>query len=104
MFPYYLSLGMSYEEYWMMSPGLVKAYREAEIFRREQRNYDAWLQGLYFHRAVASSMSHLSSKKADWISYLDYPIALTKREKEAEKERNRQRTIRWFMSEGKDGN
>jgi hypothetical protein len=104
MFPYYLSLGMSYEEYWLMSPGLKKAYRQAEMYRREQKNYDAWLQGLYIHRAVSSSMSHLSSKKSDWIDYLDYPIAITKREKEAEKERNRQRTIRWFMSEGKDGN
>jgi hypothetical protein len=104
MFPYYLSLGMSYEQYWYGEPWLVKAYREAEIYRREQTNYDAWLQGLYFHRAVVASMSHMSSKKTDWVEYLDYPIAMTKREKEAEKERNRQRTIRWFMSEGKDGN
>lgn len=104
MFPYYLSLGMSYDEYWMKEPSLVRAYREAEIFRQEQYNYNAWLQGLYVHRAVASSMSHLSSKKTDWITYLEYPLAITKREKEAEAERNRQRTIRWFMSEGKDGN
>jgi len=106
MFPYYLSLGMSYEEYWMMSPGLKKAYREAEIFRREAYNYDAWLQGLYIHRAVTASLSQaFADKKSKMVTYLEYPIAMTPREKEAEKERNRQRTIRWFMNEGKiDGN
>ncbi len=104
MFPYYLSLGMSYEEYWLREPTLVKAYREAEVWRKETDNYNSWLQGLYIYRAVSASMSHLSSKKSEWIDYLEYPIAITKREKEAEKERNRQRTIRWFMSEGKDGN
>lgn len=105
MFPYYLSLGMSYEQYWFGEPWLVKAYREAEIYRREQTNYDAWLQGLYIHRAVTASLSQaFSDKKSKMVTYLDYPIPMSKREKEAEAERNRQRTIRWFMSEGKDGN
>lgn len=105
MFPYYLSLGMTYEQYWYGEPWLVRAYREAEIYRREQSNYDAWLQGLYFYRAVSASLSQaFSSKKSEQVKYMDYPIPMTKREKEAEKERNKQRTIRWFMSEGKDGN
>lgn len=83
-------------------------FREAEQFRREQSNYDAWLQGLYVYRAVNCGFDAfgkgLSGKRTKPLQYLDYPIAITKREKEAEKERNRQRTIRWFMSEGKDGN
>lgn len=105
MFPYYLSLGMTYEQYWYGEPWLVKAYREAEIYRRESENYTLWLQGLYFHRAVSASLSQaFSDKKSQQMTYLDYPIAITKREKEAERERNKQRTIKWFMSEGKDGN
>ena len=105
MFPYYLSLGMSYEQFWYGEPWLVKAYREAELYRMEANNYNFWLQGLYIQRATLSAISQrFSNKKSDIVTYLDYPIAFTKREKEAEKERNRQRTIRWFMSEGKDGN
>lgn len=105
MFPYYLSLGMSYEQYWYGEPNLVKAYRQAEIYRRENENYNAWLQGLYIHRAVTASISQtFGDKKSNMVKYLEYPIPMTEREKEAEKERKRQQTIRWFMSEGRDGN
>ena len=102
MFPYYLSLGMSYEQYWYGEPWLVKAYREAEIYRRESENYGAWLQGLYVHRAVSASLSQaFSSKNSQQVKYVDYPLAITPREKEAEHQRNVQRTIKWFMNEGK---
>ena len=99
---------MSYDEFWLKEPGLVKAYREAEEYRKERINYELWLQGLYIQRAFNSGLDAfamgMSGKHGRPMQYLEYPIPMTKREKEAEKERNRQRTIRWFMSEGKDGN
>ena len=97
---------MPSDEFWHGRPSLVKAYRRAEEYRRENENYNAWLQGLYIHRAVSASISQaFSDKKSQMVKYLEYPIPITEREKEAEKERNRQRTIRWFMNEGKiDGN
>ena len=99
---------MSYDEFWLKEPGLVKAYRDAEEYRKERINYELWLQGLYIQRAFNSGLDAfamgMSGKHGRPMQYLDYPIAITKREKEAEKERNRQRTIRWFMTEGKDGN
>ena len=48
---------MTYEQFWYGEPILAKQYREAEIYRRENRNYEAWLQGLYIHRAVTASIS-----------------------------------------------
>ena len=96
---------MTYEQFWYGEPILAKQYREAEIYRRENRNYEAWLQGLYIHRAVTASISQcFSDKKTNQVKYLDYPIAFSDREKKAEKQRNIERTKRWFMSEGKDGN
>ena len=103
MFPYYLSLGMSYEQYWYSEPWLVRAYRDAELYRREQSNYNAWLQGLYIHRAVSASLSQaFSDKKSQQLTYLDYPFAITKREKEAEKERIRKEVPLWCGCKGRE--
>lgn len=99
MFPYYLSLGCSYNEFWNESGFVAAAYLEAEIYRREQINHDMWLQGLYFSSAVNSALANAfwnkKGRKPD--GYLQYPIAFTEREKEAEKERRRQETIKFFM-------
>lgn len=100
---------MSYDEFWYKEPKLVKAYRDAEEYRKERVNYELWLQGLYIQRAFNSGLDALaiglSGKNGRKpMQYLEYPIAITKREKEAETERNKQRTIRWFMSGGKNGN
>ena len=100
---------MSADEFWHGDPNLCKSYRLADEYRKEQRNYELWLQGLYNYRALSASLDAfgrgLSGKKGGKsLEYLEYPIPITKREKEAELERKKQRTIKWFMSEGKDGN
>lgn len=98
---------MTWEQFWHGERGIHKIFRDAETFRREQSNYDAWLQGLYVYRAVNCGFDAfgmgLSGKHGKPLQYLEYPIAITKREKEAEKQRNIDRTIRWFMNEGKNG-
>ena len=99
MFPYYLSLGCSYKEFWEESGYIAAAYLEAEIYRHEQTNYDSWLQGLYFSSAVNSALAmafwNRKGKKPD--GYLQYPIAFTEREIAAEKERKRQEALKFFM-------
>ena len=99
MFPYLLSLGCSYNEFWNEPAWIAKAYLEAEIHRREQFNYNAWLQGLYFSSAVNSAlaMAFWNKKGAKPNTYTRYPFAFTEREKEAERERDRQEMMRWFM-------
>lgn len=54
--PYYLAIGMSYELYWDGRPELVIPYREADKIRQQRSNNDAWLQGIYFRMAVASTL------------------------------------------------
>ena len=64
-FPYYLSIGMTEEQYWDGDPELVKYYRKAEEIRNEKRNQELWLQGMYIYEALcdASPIFHAFAKK-----------------------------------------
>lgn len=48
-FPYYLSIGMTEDQYWNGDCVLPKYYREAERLRQERVNQEAWLQGMYVY-------------------------------------------------------
>ena len=80
-FPYYLSIGMSYELYWYGEPNLVKAYREADEMRVNRMNYEAWLQGLYVYQAVGALYPVFNpfSKQKKAEEYLKEPIVITER-------------------------
>lgn len=99
MFPYYLSLGCSYNEFWNESAWIAPAYLDAEEYRRESRNFEMWQQGLYFHNAVsqALAMAFWNKKGSKPEGYTKYPFAFTEREKAAEHERKRQEALEWFM-------
>ena len=55
-FPFYLAIGMSYAEYWEGDPVLTQYYRKAYRIKQEERNNDAWLQGLYIYDAVSTAL------------------------------------------------
>lgn len=52
MFPYYLVMGMTSEQFWEQDCSLVKAYRKAFQVKQERENYLAWLNGLYVFEAL----------------------------------------------------
>ena len=84
-FPYYLSIGMTEEQYWDRDCCLVKSYRKAEELRRERVNQELWLQGMYFYDALAriSPILHASAKKGTKAQpYVEeaYPINKKKME------------------------
>lgn len=54
LFPHYLAMGMTREEYWDMDCTLVIPYREAWKIKQEHENHMAWLQGLYIYDALSS--------------------------------------------------
>ena len=93
LFPYYLSIGMTYEQYWEGDSTLVKYYRKAEELRNEKRNQELWLQGMYIYEALCdvSPILHAFAKKGTKPTpYSDRPYALTaeqNRRKEEEKQR-----------------
>ena len=80
-FPFYLSIGMSYELYWYGEPNLVKAYREADEMRIDRMNYEKWLQGLYIYHSIGALQPVLNpfSKKHKADEYIKEPIAITER-------------------------
>ena len=54
-FPYYLSIGMTYDEFWRDDVCLAKAYREADKLRLDRVNTELWLQGMYFYEAICDA-------------------------------------------------
>lgn len=55
--PFYLSIGVDEERFWISSPKDLEPYKKAFEKRQEYDNYLAWVQGLYIQNAVASIMS-----------------------------------------------
>ena len=88
MFPYYLSIGMTPEQYWDGDCTLVKYYRKAEELRNEKRNQELWLQGMYIYEAICdvSPVLHAFAKKGTKPNpYSAKPYAIS--EKQIRKER-----------------
>lgn len=52
--PYYISFGMSYEQFWDGDVEIAKAMRKAHEIKLEQENYIAWLHGRYIYDAVGA--------------------------------------------------
>jgi len=79
-FPYYLSIGMTYDQYWECNPYLVEDYRKAHKLQIEQRNQELWLQGLYIYDAFGVVLANaFSSKGSKKQSYIEKPIELFKK-------------------------
>lgn len=89
LFPYYLSLGMTEEQYWDRDCQLVVAYRKAEEIRVNRRNQEMWLQGAYFYDALTrvSPLLHAFAKKGTKpVPYLSEAYALTEKQVEFKEE------------------
>ena len=96
LFPYYLSIGMTPEQYWEGDCTLPKYYRQAEELRNERRNQELWLQGMYVYEAIcdASPILHAFAKKGTKpapYSAKPYPIS-RKQIKKDEEEKQRKLT------------
>ncbi len=85
LFPYYLSIGMTFEQYWNGDPILAKCFRRAENLRLEKLNQQLWLQGMYFYEALCdvSPIMHAFAKKGTKpIPYTDSPYPLNNKQRE----------------------
>ena len=89
LFPYYLSIGMTEEQYWDRDNHLVVAYRKAEELRTNKKNQEMWLQGAYYYEALAriSPILHAFAKKGTKPApYLPEPFAITEKQEEYRQE------------------
>lgn len=55
-FPFYLSIGMSYAEYWEGDSKLAQYYRKAYRIKQDRFNNNAWLQGMYVYDAISTAL------------------------------------------------
>lgn len=61
--PDYLAMGMTLSEFWDGDPENLVYIREADRLRKQQRNFDAWLQGRYVYDALLCA----SPMFRDWL-------------------------------------
>ena len=98
VFPHYLVMGMSAEEFWDGEPWLARSYREAYRIRMENQariaDRDAWWTGEYIRRALMSIPITVNGFAPKGYSLHDYPEkpmgALAEERKREEEEKNKQ--------------
>ena len=89
LFPYYLAIGMTPEQYWDGDCTLVKYYRKAEELRNEKRNQELWLQGMYVYEAICdvAPILHAFAKKGTKATpYSSKPYPLTEKQTKRDEE------------------
>lgn len=93
--PFYLSIGMTWEQYWDGDNTMVKYYRKAERLRVENRNTEMWIQGAYIYKvleAFAPILPAFPKKNARVGEYLSEPIPLSESEAKNKEEREAKAT------------
>lgn len=78
--PFYLSIGMTFNQYWNEDSCLVKYYRKAYEYQRKQMNEFAWLQGMYIYEALCDTapiMNGFAKKGTKPHPYPAKPYAVT---------------------------
>ena len=102
-FPYYLSIGMTPEQYWDGDSLLAKYYRKADELRRKRRNEELWLQGMYIYEAlcdVSPVLNAFAKKGTKPSPYTNHPYAITRdemAEEKARKEKHEKDKARRYM-------
>ena len=100
--PFYLSIGMSYEQYWDGDCLLARYYRKAHQMKQQRRNQELWLQGAYFYEAltdVAPVLRAFVKKGTKATPYVSEPFALT--DKEVREHRKREERLRYDKQKAK---
>ena len=97
---YYLSIGMTYNDYWDGDATMVKFYRDKYKRDLDRQNFNHWMQGIYIYEALvdASPVFNPLSEKHEPLPYMKEPIPITQEAiKETEERQNQQK-----MKNGKD--
>ena len=100
LFPHYLAIGMTWEQYWEQDCSLVRDYRKAFKIRLEnERNHwmrihdnAAWLNGLYLRNALNSTYLLVNGFVPKGTRAIDYPEKpLMELEEERQKKEDKQK-------------
>lgn len=89
---YYMSIGMTWDEYWHGDNILPRVYREKQEIERDRANYFAWLSGIYQSYAIGAAMSKDNK-------YPEEPIPLTEKQKQAQIDREYAKRVEMFKEQ-----
>ena len=87
--PFYISIGMSPEQFWDGDVSAHKAYRAAEKLRMNDANQIAWLHGMYFYEALmdaAPAIKAFCKQRAHPYRNEPYDIDAAEKKKREERE------------------
>lgn len=97
--PYYMMIGVPYEEFWNGDYTHLKYYVEKHKLEIEKRNQELWLQGLYNFDALSTAISNAFAKSASQKKkYPDKPYRITEKSEE-EKQAEKQKMVDDFRSQ-----
>lgn len=100
--PYFMAIGVSYDEYWYKDPTRLKDYLKADEIRQKRKNNDLWLQGYYEYIALCSvsPILHAFAKKGTKpIDFPKRPITMTEEEKALLDEQERKARLLRFKEQ-----
>ena len=92
---YYMSIGMSYHDFWDGAADMVKYYREADELRRERKNSELWLQAVYLYEALidVSPVFNPLSKKGKPFPFRSAPVPITSVGSREQEERKKKQML-----------
>ena len=86
MCPYFMIMGMSYDDYWNLNTVVHKAYREAYEIRKRNDEWSRWRLGAYFYNALLCAAplmrAGFGKGKVEAGKYPEEPWPLTRKEEE----------------------
>jgi len=102
--PFYLSIGMTYDQYWNEDCCLVEYYRKAHRLKQKRDNEMAWLQGMYIYEAlcdVSPILNAFAKKGTKPHSYPTEPYAITSQD--IRQKREKQEKLKYERIKAKMG-
>ena len=91
--PYFMAIGMTYDEFWNKDPQLAKYFLKADEIRQKRENEHLWLQGYYNYIAfayVSPIFNPFAKRGTKAVPYPSQPLALSREEMDRREEKARQ--------------
>lgn len=99
--PYFMSIGVSYDEFWNGDFEICKYAQKAEILRKKRKNQDAWWNSIYTFRALcdASVLFHdFVDKKPELKFSTEIPLPLSMEEAEEQEKAKKTKEMEAFAA------
>lgn len=104
--PFYMSIGMTYDEFWNGPCDLKKYYRKAHEIKVKRDNFNAWIQGRYIYDAICAVSPILrfsmGKGKVEAHPYLQEPYPTSEREIRERQERTQREEYEKSISRFKE--